>query len=228
MTYFGSPEALRVGCETRATAAAQVGTLDLLQNPLRTHFVESRGQGRIAADGNVVVNVGRIDQDVVLEQDALLIFVEWYLLDAADALARRLVPIHQPLDHFVADDGFFHDGGNVLHLRAEIAGSARLDHDKRTAFTEPVTPGSSNGHAMTQAVFLDLVVKSFGHLFGTVRTAAGPRAYSHAELLGTALKYNLLPEFRQFSGIAYTRHVGASSFSTDLMIFSSFRRDGSW
>ena len=79
---------LAAGREAGAAAAAQAGALDLVEDGLGPHL-ERPHEGRVAAERDVVVDGGRVEEAVVAEQQALLAAVEGDLLLLA---ACRSVP----------------------------------------------------------------------------------------------------------------------------------------
>ncbi len=58
------------GGESAATAASQIGLLDFVEDFLVGHAVERLGQGRIPADGQVVVDAFGVDAAVGAEDQA--------------------------------------------------------------------------------------------------------------------------------------------------------------
>ena len=85
--------------EARAAAAAQAGLLHLLDHLVGRHRGEHLRERRVAAGGDVVLDVGRHDPLVGPEHEAHLLLVERHLLDLGDGLLRGRVPVQKALDH---------------------------------------------------------------------------------------------------------------------------------
>ena len=208
--------------EARPSAAAQIGLRHFLNHAIGRHLVKRLRQRRVTAYPDVIEDAGRIDQDVVFEQDALLIFVERNLRRRPHALAGFVVQVQQPRDDFVAEHGLFDDRGNVLHLRMQVADAFRLDHHQRTAFAEAVAAGAPQPHLAAQAALHNLVLKPVGQAFRAVRAAAGSRTHRDPHRLCVLRRQVFGSQVRQVRGSSYARHGMFSSFAKSSMIFSSF------
>ena len=75
---------LPAGGKPAAAAAAQVGGDHLVHHRLGRHAAEHLGQGAVAADGQVVLDAGRVDQAVHAEDQAHLLFVKRHVVLVGD------------------------------------------------------------------------------------------------------------------------------------------------
>ena len=106
---------LEAGRETRAAAAAQAGLLDLVDHLLRRHLGEHLRQRLVAAQGQVVVDVLRVDDAAVAQRDPHLLAEEVRVAeDTEEPVVQVVLLYHQPRDRLALDQMLLDDLRHIV------------------------------------------------------------------------------------------------------------------
>ena len=135
---LGQKIPLVAGEEAGAAAATQPGGLDLLDHGVFAAVDEHLVEGLVAADGDVFLNVGGVDEAAVAQDDLLLAFEEREGVPGRDLrVALAVFDVAGdvvPLFDLAEDEVGRHDaGGDALKNAAGIVGLHAMEHDERAA-----------------------------------------------------------------------------------------------
>ena len=122
---------------------------DLLTDLLIRHLEERALKARVAALGDVLLNVLGVARTAVFEHDALLLFVEGDVL--LTRIGHAVEVVGQAVDHLAAEDGSLDDLVAVLGLDVDVHDAHRLDMHERAHLAEAVAAA----HFDVQALFLN-------------------------------------------------------------------------
>ncbi len=175
---------LRSRRESRPAAPPQPCALDLSDNLLGGLAGKHGAQGRIAPPGNVVVDLRRIDLAVVRENDPLLLAVKRDLV-IVDAFQPGCgVRIEEAVDDFAVDERFPDNLGHIVDGELLIEDLRWQDDCYGSPLAKAVAARLLDLNRRFEALFFDLVEKSFTYGVGAPRTAAGSAADRNACLVG--------------------------------------------
>jgi hypothetical protein len=130
----------------------------------------------ITADGDVVLDVGRVDLPVAGQEQAGLAGVEGNVLLALDRLPGFRIGIEQPLHDPAVLDRLGQDLGDVLHLDPGVEEPLRLDLHQRALFAQALAAGEA--HLDRQPAVGDLFLELVGQDLAAIGAAAGATADS--------------------------------------------------
>ena len=143
---------LAPGGEAAAAAPAQTGGDDLLTDLLIRHLEERALKARVAALGDVLLNVLGVARTAVFKHDAVLLFVEGDVL--LTRIGHAVEVVGQAVDHLAAEDGSLDDLVAVLGLDVDVHDAHRLDMHERAHLAEAVAAA----HLDVEALLLVVVV----------------------------------------------------------------------
>ena len=197
---LGEEVPLVAGEKARAAAAAQTRGFDLLDDGVGAAIDEDLIERLIAADGDVLLDVGGADEAAVAENDFLLAFEEGQRVPERD-LRIALAVAHVrgdvvPLFDFAVDEiggecargEAFENALGIVGVHAMqnhdgIAGKTDADDGLLKAGTEAADTGEQN----VEAAALNGFVEGVKDLFRSVAAAAGAHAHGNARNGGREL-----------------------------------------
>jgi len=138
-----------------AAASAQAGRGDQLDDLFWGVLLERPVQRPVAAAGDVLVDVLRVDPPGVRQNPALLVLVERNV--GFGDLSRG---VEQPLDDLLAHDVLLHDLGHVGRLHATVKGGQGLQLDDGAHFAQALAPVSTNSTRSSRSRRLSSVRKA--------------------------------------------------------------------
>ena len=152
----GGQAPLHTGGEAGASAAAEAGILDHLDDLLGSHLGQNLAQRGVAVLGYVLVDVLRVDDAAVPQGDSSLLCVEGRLVQGFDGviLLHGLL-IQQALDDSSLQQMLFHDLRNVLYLHHAVEGALRIYDHNRAQGAQAEAAGADHVDFVFQAPGLD-------------------------------------------------------------------------
>ena len=168
------------GREPGASAAAQAGGEDLLDDLLRLHGREGLARGLVAAARQVLVQALRVDHADVPEGDAMLRLVEGDVARAGDALAGGGIHIQELLHDLTAREVLLDDRLDVLELEPRVVRVALGDDRERSLRAQAVAADDAHLDLVLQAGGGDLCLELVADLHGAGEHAGGAGADTHA------------------------------------------------
>jgi hypothetical protein len=184
---------LHPGREPAAAAPAQVGFLDLGDDLFGLHRTERLGQTGVAARGDVVLDVGRIERAVVAEHQPALVLIERHLMLVREFFAGRGVNVKQPVDDLAGQHRLFDDLRRVFRLHVLIEHVLRPDDEQRAAFAEAVAAGLAEFDAVVEATLGQFLFERRDDFFRAAAFAAGAAANGNHRLGRVARRHDLRP-----------------------------------
>ena len=170
---------LAAGGEPPAAPAAQTRSLDLVDNRFRRHAAEHLRRGGIAADGDVVPDVGRVDLPVLAQEYAVLRPVEGNLRFLGDLLPGNRVRIEQAFNHFPGANRLIDNLRHVLRRDMAVQDIGRVDDHDRPLLAEAVTAGQPQLDRVGRSLRGQRGLQRFGHAGAVGRLAPGATAHRH-------------------------------------------------
>ena len=140
--------------------------------------------GRVAAERDVGVDGGRVEEAVVAQQHALLGPVEGEFLLPAALQIRHGVHEEQPLHELAAEHRLLDDLGHVLDAHVLVDDAFGDQQQQGAALAEALTAGGARLDLARGAARLDLGAQGLVHLERPVRAAAGADAHGDDSALG--------------------------------------------
>ncbi|MBA7626499.1 hypothetical protein ES703_33950 [subsurface metagenome] len=190
---------LPAGREAAAAPAPQPRLLDLFDNLLRGHLEEGFSQGGVAADGDIVFNIRRVNRAVSAEDIPCLLLVEGDVGLVGDGFAGRRVDVEQALDDPARHDGLVDNLLDVLGLDLLVENLLGFDDHQGASFAEAVAARFLERDLYLELAPFDFIQKGIDHRLGAGGTAGGTAADRYAGALGVALShYGLAQAFQPF------------------------------
>jgi hypothetical protein len=147
------------------------------------------------------LDTGRVNPNVVFEQNPFLIFIERNVLGTAYAFSGCFVQLEQAAYQLIAEHAFCQDLSDILHLRADVADPFGFDDNQGAAFAEAMAAGPPDRDPMPDSLLVHLLFESIGNFFGAISAAPRAAADRDAERFCVALEDELFSELYQFSCI---------------------------
>ena len=143
-------------------------------------------QGAIAVAGKVVLDVLRVDDPAVPQEDPLLLAVEVDIVPLLHAGLPRGIVVQEPLDRPASHQVLPHDG---LHIRGgdlRVERLSRMHHHDGTLRAEAEAPGATDLHLSVQPAPGHLLTQRLTHLDALGGGAAGARAHGDEAMIRIA------------------------------------------
>ncbi|MCK7491286.1 MAG: hypothetical protein MZW92_05875 [Comamonadaceae bacterium] len=137
---------LHTGGEPAAPTAAKTGFLHLVDDLVRVHLGQGLGSCHIAVTGDVLVDLFRVDESPVLQDNELLLAEERDIQHVGNGRFRCGLLVHEPLDRTALDDVLLDDLRNVFGLHVLVEGAFRIDDHDGACSTEAVAAGFHHGY----------------------------------------------------------------------------------
>ena len=188
---------LLAGGETSAAAAAQTGFQHFVNNLLRGHFRQGLAQSAIAVEGDIFVDVFRVDTAAVPQRQTQLGTVEVDVLQRGVLLLIRLFLVDQMLNDTSLEQVLRNDLVHIVHLDAAVEGAFGINDNHGARFAKTEAAGADHFDFLVQTVFGDLLFKAldqFGRAAGrAARTAANKHMCAKKIHVCSSLAYPYLP-----------------------------------
>ena len=150
----GGKRPLAAGREARAAAAAKAGTGHHVDDLGGGHLAQHLAQRLVAVEGNILVDVLRIDHAAVAQRDALLLFVELHVVQRLDAAGGFDGFLVQKAGHDAALDQVLGDDlVHVAYLDAAVERAFGVDDDHRADLAQAEATGAHQLDLVGQVVF---------------------------------------------------------------------------
>ena len=125
------------GRKSAATASAQTGLGDLIDDLLGTHIKQCLCNGAVTAKSNIFGNALGVDASAVFKGDTRLLFIKWNIFLLYIGF-ETFVLINKAVYHLVMNNTFLDDLLAVLELYLQIKPPHWLDPKKWSHLTEAV------------------------------------------------------------------------------------------
>ncbi len=170
---------LDAGGEPGAAAAAEARLLHLGDNLLGRHLEEHLLERLVAVAGDVVLDLLRVDDAAVAEDDAELLLVERDVRLGVGILRLRGV-VAEAADDAALDEMLGDDLLDVLRLHMDVERALRHDLHDRALLAEAEAAGVEHLHLAVEALGLELVPEFGDDLVRAARAAR--RAAAHENM----------------------------------------------
>ncbi len=157
--FLGAGGPLLPRGEAGASAAAEAGEEDLVDDGRGRHLGQGLGQGLVAVEGDVLLDLLRVDPAAVAQDDEPLVLEELDVLHLRDGLLFRRRDVHQLLDGTALEEVLLDEMGDVFDLEELVEDAVRLDQDDRTALAEAVAARGHDLDLVLEAFLLDLLLE---------------------------------------------------------------------
>ena len=164
---------LHAGGEAAASAPAQAGELDLLDDLLRRHLAERLGQRRVAVPRDVVLNPLGVDQPAVAQDHQLLLGEERDLAERRHRRRGRRRRVHQPGDRPPLEQVLLDERRHVGFLQPAVEHFVGLHDEHRPLRAEPLAAGADQLDLARQVTLGDLAFNRRAE-FVRIRTRRSP------------------------------------------------------
>jgi hypothetical protein len=166
MMYFGVAFSAAVSFHLRPVgkpappAPAQPRLLHFRDHLLRRHICDRLGQGLVAPQGQIVVDVLRVDDAAVAQRDSHLLAEEFRVAENPEETVVQMVLLNrQPRERTAVDQMFFHDLRNVVFRHPAVDRVARVDDQDRAFVAHAQAAGQADGRLVGQPVLGQLLLQ---------------------------------------------------------------------
>ena len=170
---------LLAGGETSAATAAQTGFQHFVNHLLRGHLRQGLAQSAIAVEGDIFVDVFRVDTTAVPQSQTQLGTVEVDIFQRRVLFLVRLFLVDQMLHDTSLEQVLRNDLVHIVHLDAAVEGAFGINDDHGACFAKTEAAGADHFDFLVQTVFGDLFFKALDQLGGAAGRAARTAANKH-------------------------------------------------
>ena len=149
---------LHTGGEACAAAATETGLKNFLNNLLRRHLEENLLDSLVAVACNVVVDLLRVDDAAVSQNDTILLLIERNVRFRNEALGLFRI-VAKALNDAALDEVLVDDVLNIVGLDLHIERALRKNLDDRALFAEAETASSNDLHLFSKASVSKLLLE---------------------------------------------------------------------